>query len=109
MTFAKDLNNEVNRQLGIPITGLRDASNGPTCGDCAGRLLTKQYPPDGYQCPMCRRVWFRHGAGALARHLSYKVKCTLCGEHWLEGEGHICPKVPPPRRREAILATKRKM
>ena len=116
MTFAKDLNNEVNRQLGIRITGLRDASNGPTCGDCAGHLMTKQYPPDGYQCPMCRRIWFRHGAGALARHhkavlrhLAKKVKCTLCGEHWLEGEGHACPKIPAPRRREAILATRRKM
>jgi hypothetical protein len=97
------------KEKGIPITGLSDSANGPVCGDCARVLLTKQWPVDGYQCPICRRIWMHHVASrALARHLAYKVKCVLCNEHWLEGEGHICPTLPTPRRREAIYATKRK-
>ncbi len=100
-------------KVGIRITGLKDSSNGPLCGDCASVLLTKQYPVDGYQCPMCNRIWRHHSEAAaearLARHLAHKVKCILCGEHWLEGEGHICPKVPTPRRREAVMATREKL
>ncbi len=88
---------------GIPITGLRDASNGPTCGDCSGRLLEGRYPVDGYQCPMCRRIWFRPEAGP------FKVRCQTCGDWWKEEGGHACPKIPPPRRREAILATRNKL
>ncbi len=45
---------------------------------------------------------------ALRRHLAFKIKCTLCGEHWLEDAGHLCPEVPTPRRREAVLATRAK-
>ena len=95
---------QVARQVqGIPITGLSDVSEGPFCGDCIGRLLTKQYPVDGWQCPMCRRIWFRPEAGP------YTVRCSLCNEVWQEEEGHICPKVPTPRRREAIMATRAKL
>ncbi len=105
--MTRQAKRQVAQQIqGIPITGLGDVSNGPTCGDCAGRLLTKQYPVDGYQCPMCSRIWF---AQLHESHQAYKVKCTLCGERWLEGEGHICPKVPTPRRREAIYATRNKL
>ena len=93
----------IHKLQGIPITGLHDASNGPTCGDCAGRLLQGHYPVDGWQCPMCKRIWFRR----WPTRQGYKVRCMDCDEVWLEGEGHLCPKVPTPRRREAIYATKR--
>ena len=88
---------------GIPISGLRDMSNGPTCGDCAGRVLEKRYPVDGWRCPMCRRIWFRPEAGA------FRVQCIECGEVWQEEEGHTCPKIPTPRRREAVMATREKL
>lgn len=102
------------KEEGIPITGLKDSANGPTCGACAGILLTKQYPVDGTQCPVCRRIWYANRQFHLDRQKiiasqAYKVKCILCNEHWLEGEGHICPTLPTPRRREAIDATKKKL
>lgn len=107
---VEDWLSEGSRSGGIPITGLGDSSNGPTCGDCIGRLLSKQYPVDGYQCPVCRRIWFHYSESPLVlRHFAYKVKCILCGEHWLEDEGHLCPKIPTPRRREAIMATRRNL
>ncbi len=90
---------------GIPITGLRDISNGPTCGDCFGRLLQGRYPVDGWQCPTCHRIWYRQ----WNTKDGYKVRCMNCDEVWKEGQGHICPKIPAPRRREAILATRNKI
>jgi hypothetical protein len=80
---------------GIKLTGLRDVSDGPICGDCAGRLLTKQYPVAGYQCPMCRRIW----------RMSYeKEECLHCKMRY--HKYHICLKLP--RRREAVLASRNK-
>ena len=88
---------------GIPITGLRDASQGPLCGDCTGRLLEGRYPPHGYLCHMCGRVWF------APETIPFKVRCQTCGNVWNEKDGHACPKVPVPRRREAVLATRAKL
>jgi hypothetical protein len=73
------------------------------CGDCIGRLFEGPHPVDGYQCPLCRHIWLSAATRAASR-----VTCLHCFWTYPEDGGHICPKIPAPRRREAILATRNK-
>lgn len=89
---------------GIRITGMRDASNGPLCGDCTGRLLEGRHPIDGYRCPICRRVWSSHLEPR--REAMPLEQCGRCAGLYRKEEGHLCPRLPTPRRREAVMATR---
>jgi len=80
----------------MSLTGFKDASTGPICGDCVGNLLKKTYQPNGYKCSMCGRIWW-HGADLP---LTDEEKSVL-----REVDQYNNPII---RRREAVLAARLK-
>ena len=95
-------------------------SEAPLCMGCIGRLVARDdwvvglaidypredsilrwrpssswpsNPSSSSQCSMCKRIL---------------IKCLHCMQFFFEDEGHACPEILVPRRREAVLETRRR-